>query len=100
MDCGYSLEPPRRGGGEAVLMCTHNLCFRAKIRKIGISLQTPVLLYKSGVLGVFIARTCSPDVIMDVLSTICSSGEPEAMVCLKLNLAGINTSREVRISLY
>ena len=29
----------------------HNLCFGAKIRKIGISLHTPVLLYKSGVHG-------------------------------------------------
>ena len=28
---------------------THNLCFGAKIRKIGIPLHTPVLLYKSGV---------------------------------------------------
>ena len=33
IDCGYTLEPPRR----------------AKIRKIGIPLHTPVLLYKSGV---------------------------------------------------
>ena len=32
-----------------VLTSTHNLCFGAKIRKIGISLHTPVLLYKSGV---------------------------------------------------
>ena len=40
-----------------------DLCFRAKIRKIGtcIPLQTPVLLYTSGVQGVFIARTCFPD---------------------------------------
>ena len=30
-------------------MSTHNLCFGAKIRKIGIPLYTPVLLYKSGV---------------------------------------------------
>ena len=30
---------------------THNLCFGAKIRKIGIPLQTQVLLYKSGVQG-------------------------------------------------
>ena len=43
---------------EAVLMSTHNLCFGAKIRKIGIPLHTPVLLYKSGV----ILRTCFPDV--------------------------------------
>ena len=30
---------------EAVLTSTHNLCFGAKIRKIRIPLQTPVLLY-------------------------------------------------------
>ena len=36
IDCGYT-------------MSTHNLCFGAKIRKIGIPLRTPVLLYKSGV---------------------------------------------------
>ena len=42
IDCGYSLEPPRRGGsndyhnlcfeqkGEAVLKSTHNLCFKQK----------------------------------------------------------------------
>ena len=29
IDCRYSLEPPLK----AVLMCTHNLCFRAEIRK-------------------------------------------------------------------
>ena len=34
---------------EAVLTSTHNLCFGAKIRKIGIPLHTPVLLYKSGI---------------------------------------------------
>ena len=45
IDCGYMLEPQ----GEAVQRSTHNLCFGAKIRKIGISLHTPVLLYKSGV---------------------------------------------------
>ena len=31
------------------LLSTHNLCFGAKIRIIGIPLHTPVLLYKSGV---------------------------------------------------
>ena len=40
IDCGYA---------EAVLTCIHNLCFGAKIRKIGIHLHTPVLLYKGGV---------------------------------------------------
>ena len=60
IDCGYTLEPPRRA---AVLMSSHNLCFGAKIRKIGIPLYTPVLLYiKVGFQGVFLARTCFPDV--------------------------------------
>ena len=30
--------------GDAVLTSTHNLCFGAKIRKIGIPLHTPALL--------------------------------------------------------
>ena len=41
IDCGYSLEPPHRGGsneypqsmGEAVLTSTHNLCFEQKYEK-------------------------------------------------------------------
>ena len=33
------------------IACTHNSCFGAKIRKIGIPLYTPVLLCKSGVCG-------------------------------------------------
>ena len=41
------LESPRRDD----LTRTHNLCFGPKIRKIGIPLQTPFLLYKSGVYG-------------------------------------------------
>ena len=43
IDCGYTLEP--------VLTSTHNLCYGVKIRKIGIPLHSPVLLYKSGVQG-------------------------------------------------
>ena len=42
-------------------MSTHNLRFRAKIRKIGLPLYTPIVLYKMGFKGVFIARTCYPD---------------------------------------
>ena len=43
-------------------MSTHNLCFGAEIRKIGIPQHTPVLLYiKVGYEGVFISRTCFPD---------------------------------------
>ena len=32
-----------------LLTSTHNLCFGAKIRKIGVPLHTPILLYKAGV---------------------------------------------------
>ena len=44
IDCGYMLEPPCRGGSNV-----YPLCFGTKIRKIGIPLQKPVSLYKSGV---------------------------------------------------
>ena len=36
---------------EAIRTSTHNLCFRVEIRKFRIPLQTPVLLYNSGVPG-------------------------------------------------
>ena len=45
--CGYTLEPPRRGGSKEYPQSM----FWSKIRKIGIPLQTPVFLYKSGVQG-------------------------------------------------
>ena len=48
IDCVYMLERPL---AEAVLTSTHNLCFGAKIRKIGIPLHIQVFLYKSGVEG-------------------------------------------------
>ena len=41
IDCGFMF----------MFTSTHNLCFGAKIRKIGIPLHAPVLLYKSGVQG-------------------------------------------------
>ena len=39
-------------------MSTRNLCV---IRKVGLPLYIPVLLYKSGVLGGNHIRTCYPD---------------------------------------
>ena len=35
INCGYSLEPPRRGSSnaEVVLTSTHNLCFWAEVKK-------------------------------------------------------------------
>ena len=47
IDCVYTLDRL----GEAVLTSTHNLCFRSKIRKLGLFLQTPSFLYKRGVSG-------------------------------------------------
>ena len=47
IDCGYALEPPRRGGSNEYPQSM----FWSKIRKIGLPLHTPVLLYKSGVQG-------------------------------------------------
>ena len=45
IDCGYTLELPRRGSSneypQSMLL--------TKIRKIGIPMYAPVLLYKSGV---------------------------------------------------
>ena len=52
IDCGYTL---------GVLMSTYNLCFGAKIIKIGIPLHTPVLIHKVGLEGVYITRTCFHD---------------------------------------
>ena len=52
--------------GEAVLRSTHNLCFGAKIRKIGIPPHTPVFFYiKVGLRGytfhghVFLMKGCA-----------------------------------------
>ena len=45
IDCGYTLEPPRRGGTNEYPQSM----FGSKIIKIRIPLQTPVFLYKSGI---------------------------------------------------
>ena len=45
IDCGYTLEPPPRGGSNEYSQSM----FWSKIKKKGTPLHTPVLLYKSGV---------------------------------------------------
>ena len=45
--CGYTLEPPRRGGSNEY----PQYMFWSKNKKKGIPLHTPVLLYKRGVQG-------------------------------------------------
>ena len=47
---------------EAVLTSTHNLCFRAKIRKKKVNPCKPKFYYiKVGCNGVFVTRTCFRD---------------------------------------
>ena len=58
IDRWYTLEPPRRG--EALLTSIHNLCFGAKIRKIGIPCIPQFCYIKVGFKGVYISR-CFPD---------------------------------------
>ena len=48
IDCEYSLEPPRS--------------FGAKIKKLGIPLQSPIFFYRNmGFKGVYLTWTCFPD---------------------------------------
>ena len=46
---------------EAVLTSTHNLCFRAKIRKNVYPCKPQFYFIKVGCKGVYITRTCYPD---------------------------------------
>ena len=55
IDCGYTLQPPRRGGSNEY---GHTLYFEAKIRKIGVPLHTSVFNFcyiKVGFEGVHIS---------------------------------------------
>ena len=45
---GFTLEQPCL---QAVLTSTNDRCFASKVRKIGIPMYIPVLLYESGVYG-------------------------------------------------
>ena len=61
IDREYTLEPPP--SNEAVLTRIHNLCFRAKIRKNEYPCKPQFYYIKVGCKGVYIIRTCYPDVI-------------------------------------
>ena len=52
IDCGYTLEPPRRGGSNEYPQSI------AKIRKIGIPQQNQFYFIKVGYKGGYITRTC------------------------------------------
>ena len=51
---------------EAVLLSTHNQCFRAKIRKNEYPCKPQFYYLKVGCKGVFNTRTCYPDEAQDV----------------------------------
>ena len=53
IDCGYTLEPRF-----AVLTCTNNLCFRAKVRKNVYPCYPQFYYIKVGYKWVYITRTC------------------------------------------
>ena len=59
IDCGYMLEPHRRGDSN---VSTHNLCLGAKIRKKVYPCILQFCYIKVGYKGVYISRTCFPDV--------------------------------------
>ena len=67
IDCGYSLEPPRRGGSNVYPQSM----FWSKKEKNRYTPAYPQFYYiKVGFKGIFIARTCFPDVSYSKLSKI------------------------------
>ena len=67
IDCGYTLEPPRRGGSNEYPQSM----FWSKNKKNRYSPVNPSfsIMIKVGFKGVFIARTCFPDAITRLLIT-------------------------------
>ena len=61
IDCGYTLEPNRLN--EAVLTCTHNQCFGAKIRKNVYPCKPQFYYIKVGCKWVFVTGTCLRNVL-------------------------------------
>ena len=61
IDCGYTLEPPCRGGSYEYPQSM----FWSKNKKNMYTPANPIFFYiKVGFKGVFIARTCFPDEVM------------------------------------
>ena len=56
-DCGYTLEPPRRGGSNEYPQSI----FWSKNKKNGLTPAYPRVSIKVGFKWVFIERTCFPD---------------------------------------
>ena len=64
IDCGYTLEPPRRGGSNEYPQSM----FWSKIRKIGIPCIPQFYYIKVGFEGVYFARTCFADAVFVLIS--------------------------------
>ena len=62
MDCGYLLEPL----GEAVLTCTHNLCFEQKLEKYQ-NFSTENFQFLKLKKSLYIACACFRDVSLNIL---------------------------------
>ena len=81
---------------EAVLTSTHNLCFEAKIRKIGIPLYTPLLPYKSGVRGnVFLMKNVSGAILKNSDPFQFTARIWLALVALVVSVCEVWVNREV-----
>ena len=60
IDCGYTLEPPQRGGSNEYPQSM----FWSKNKKTMYTRVNPIFFYiKVGYKGVFITRTCYPDAL-------------------------------------
>ena len=60
IDCGYTLEPPQRGGSNEYPQSM----FWSKNKKNMYTRVNPTFYIKVGCKGVFITRTCYPDVLL------------------------------------
>ena len=71
---------------EAVLTCTHNLCFGTKIRKIGIPPAYPSFAIEVGYKGVYITRTCFPDLKFKHLFSLDMAGGIYSSLSMRKNV--------------
>ena len=81
IDCGYTLEPPRRGGSNEY---PQSMFWSKNEKKQVYPPQTPFFYIKVGFKGVYFLWTCFPDVIVIVVSmvtfTSCFSSNPPFVV--------------------
>ena len=71
IDCGYTLEPPRRGGSNVY---PQSMFWRNNKKNIYTPANPSFFYIKVGFKGVYITRTCFPDVIFTNINTSTSFG--------------------------